>query len=434
MANPFLVLGGIAVGIITATVGVLTVPGWVADAQDAAAMNDLGNIRAAMATAASTHIRVASFDDLDDGEWGQDIQLSDGVELTGFGHDANGWCVTVKAASGNHFAASDRSSTIGAGATKEVAADGAGCNIVPPHEDGDDEPPVVEDLLEAFRPGADDDTPLTLASSLRSVVGYVIDTAVPGEVLEPGPDANVTPYWAVTNLIVNPSFETNTTGVNASAGASSPTVSTAVGGVIGSKSMRWTTTASDSNVMLGGWDGVTATKTAKVTPGEVMTASVYLRSSMARPALLRAGFRTEAGTSLPITFDSATKTTSTTEWTRYDVTFTVPDDARYAYLIARASGNTASQYHYADGLMLHKGRHLPDVFDGTTAADANYTYAWSSTAHASTSVRTPKGTDRDPDALIWNSGQTATEFLDPLLTSTGFELNHSDGKWTLTNE
>lgn len=28
MANPFLVLGGIAVGIITATFGILQVPGW----------------------------------------------------------------------------------------------------------------------------------------------------------------------------------------------------------------------------------------------------------------------------------------------------------------------------------------------------------------------------------------------------------------------
>ena len=49
MANPFLVLGGIAVGIITATFGVLSVPGWVESAQDAAAVNDLSNLRAAQA-------------------------------------------------------------------------------------------------------------------------------------------------------------------------------------------------------------------------------------------------------------------------------------------------------------------------------------------------------------------------------------------------
>ncbi|SDH51052.1 hypothetical protein [Microbacterium sp. 77mftsu3.1] len=44
MANPFLVLGGIAVGIITAAFGVLAVPGWVASAQDASAKNDIAQI------------------------------------------------------------------------------------------------------------------------------------------------------------------------------------------------------------------------------------------------------------------------------------------------------------------------------------------------------------------------------------------------------
>lgn len=44
MANPFLVLGGIAVGIITAAFGILQVPGWVASAQDASAQNDVAQV------------------------------------------------------------------------------------------------------------------------------------------------------------------------------------------------------------------------------------------------------------------------------------------------------------------------------------------------------------------------------------------------------
>lgn len=44
MANPFLVLGGIAVGIITAGFGILQVPGWVASAQDASAQNDIAQV------------------------------------------------------------------------------------------------------------------------------------------------------------------------------------------------------------------------------------------------------------------------------------------------------------------------------------------------------------------------------------------------------
>lgn len=44
MANPFLVLGGIAVGIVTAAFGILQVPGWVSSAQDASAKNDIAQV------------------------------------------------------------------------------------------------------------------------------------------------------------------------------------------------------------------------------------------------------------------------------------------------------------------------------------------------------------------------------------------------------
>lgn len=44
MANPFLVLGGIAVGVVTAAFGILQVPGWVSSAQDASAKNDISQV------------------------------------------------------------------------------------------------------------------------------------------------------------------------------------------------------------------------------------------------------------------------------------------------------------------------------------------------------------------------------------------------------
>jgi hypothetical protein len=54
MANPFLVLGGIAIGIITAAFGVLAVPGWVASAQDASATNDISQVTIGQAASLST--------------------------------------------------------------------------------------------------------------------------------------------------------------------------------------------------------------------------------------------------------------------------------------------------------------------------------------------------------------------------------------------
>ena len=53
MANPFLVLGGIAVGIVTAAFGILQVPGWVASAQDASAKNDIAQISIGQAASLS---------------------------------------------------------------------------------------------------------------------------------------------------------------------------------------------------------------------------------------------------------------------------------------------------------------------------------------------------------------------------------------------
>lgn len=53
MANPFLVLGGIAVGIVTAGFGILQVPGWIANAQDASAKNDVAQVSIGQAASLS---------------------------------------------------------------------------------------------------------------------------------------------------------------------------------------------------------------------------------------------------------------------------------------------------------------------------------------------------------------------------------------------
>ena len=59
MANPFLVLGGVAVGVITAGIGVLQVPGWIDSANDSSARNDLSQValaEEAAYTVAGTYI------------------------------------------------------------------------------------------------------------------------------------------------------------------------------------------------------------------------------------------------------------------------------------------------------------------------------------------------------------------------------------------
>jgi len=64
MANPFLVLGGIAVSIITATFGILQVPGWVNSAKDASVYNDIDQVTIGEAAALSTGGKALEFADL----------------------------------------------------------------------------------------------------------------------------------------------------------------------------------------------------------------------------------------------------------------------------------------------------------------------------------------------------------------------------------
>lgn len=130
MANPFLVLGGIAVGIVTATFGVLQVPGWVASAQDAAAVNDLASIASAQAASASIEGKYAgTLEALQTDELGMKFDLSGGVTLSHLQvtPDNNGWCAIVQSGSGKYFAASEAVKIGEAAATPALAAAAAEC-------------------------------------------------------------------------------------------------------------------------------------------------------------------------------------------------------------------------------------------------------------------------------------------------------------------
>ena len=127
MANPFLVLGGIAVGIVTATFGILQVPGWVESAQDAAATNDLAGIQAVQAASASQ--TGAYIDDLAATDHlGLSIDRSSGVKLVALATSETSWCATVRSGSGAYFAASNSSSKPGSGTSAQDAAVDAGCD------------------------------------------------------------------------------------------------------------------------------------------------------------------------------------------------------------------------------------------------------------------------------------------------------------------
>lgn len=153
MANPFLVLGGIAVGLVTATFGVLQVPGWVASAQDAAAINDLSNLNQAQAVhLASGGTFAAEIGSLAGpaeaspfdltapvatlamsrsaavGQ-GTTFHLSGGVTLSHLGINGTGdaYCAVVESASGRFFGITEANTISDASADVWSAMNGASC-------------------------------------------------------------------------------------------------------------------------------------------------------------------------------------------------------------------------------------------------------------------------------------------------------------------
>jgi hypothetical protein len=130
VANPYITIGAVAVGIVAAAFGVFAVPGWITSAQDAAAMKDLGNIRTAQANEYTLHERygvdLASFGD---GEWGVEVDMSDGVTLAGISASDDDWCASTKSQSGTYFAVTGDNTDFGRGATAAAALRDAGCDL-----------------------------------------------------------------------------------------------------------------------------------------------------------------------------------------------------------------------------------------------------------------------------------------------------------------
>lgn len=164
MANPFLVLGGIAVGVVTAAFGVLQVSGWVDSAHDASAINDLANLREAQSLYMSTKGVFSSDFDVLTGDRvvadgpsflgggggraggvvsasvpmnvpgvGDDlltrIDLSPGVSLSLLETNGTGdaYCAVLKSASGKYFAASEDALMNRGSSDIYEALDGAHC-------------------------------------------------------------------------------------------------------------------------------------------------------------------------------------------------------------------------------------------------------------------------------------------------------------------
>lgn len=281
-----------------------------------------------------------------------------------------------------------------------------------------------EALVSDYAPLTDVD--LRSITDLSTLAERVILDATGDVVAIGGGTADVTPLWAATNLILNPSLGVDASNWGAGTGASALTRIAVSGGGFG---LRWTTAAGDSDV----YPHASITQTRAV-PGKVHTAGVRVQSTIARNARLTMRFY-DVSSGLLAEFSSAYAMTSTGGHQQYVVQGLAPSQAAYVFVFIHTIGNTAGQFHIASRAYLVASEFDPGHFDGATPDTALYDYAWTGAANASSSTRTPLVAAPEPAALVWDAGQNGMEFLAPLVQAAGLRLVCDETRtWTLRDE
>lgn len=172
-----------------------------------------------------------------------------------------------------------------------------------------------------------------------------------------------------TNLLSNPSFETNTTSWLTS-GVANVLTQSATFALFGTNSLRSAPSAS-------GTAGIYTNSSCVA--GTTYTYSVYVRSSVARTVTPQLDWYTADSVFIRSTLGTASAT-STSAWTRYTVTGTAPAGAASVNAALTIASVTNTDLHYLDGAILEASSTARAFFDGTFS-----NAAWTGTAHASTS-------------------------------------------------
>jgi hypothetical protein len=178
-----------------------------------------------------------------------------------------------------------------------------------------------------------------------------------------------------TNLVPNPSFETNTTGWVA---ASLSLLRVTTDSFVGSASMQMTST---SNVAL---DARTAyDPNTLVIAGQVYTASAYLKNTAGNNRSHSIQIRWfNSGGALISTSSTTIAINVGSPWTRVSVTGSAPVGAVNAdvAILTQATNPSTTNVALVDGVMLEQSSTAGTYFDGSTVG-----YAWNGTPNASTS-------------------------------------------------
>lgn len=212
------------------------------------------------------------------------------------------------------------------------------------------------------------------SEEVRTTTGQLPSSAVTGIV--------------ATNLATNPSFETNLTGYTIQFPGFSSQTNPTTGGLFGSRTLRLNATA-PLNEGLGIYTRMTYT----LTGGKTYIVSVHSQDRDAA-GLNGAYPQVSSGGLLSSTSKFAALANN---WRRRGSLFTVPGTGSktvtidlVATRIAGAGTAPVGSYVDFDGVMLEEvagtGSNMGAYFDGSTADFSGFDYAWTGTAHASTST------------------------------------------------
>ena len=275
-------------------------------------------------------------------------------------------------------------------------------------------------------------------SSTRAIVNWALGKI--GKSLEatPNPDRPFYVLENATNLCTNPSFQTNTTGWTIWAGTggaatlSRPTSGGKEGAAYGRAT--WTTAASVPSAGL-------YTANVPLSGGARYTFAAWMRSSLAQKVNVGVEWKTSADAANGSN-NGTVVTLAANTWTRVSLTATAPaNTAKGNVTFYGAVGGTnwsVGSTLDVDGVTIVLNQNTPGIdytayFDGSSTATADYGYAWTGTAHASTSTRTAL-VDRSPDLLRWSPGQSLSDFLRSLLEVAGLRLFADEmGAWRLVD-
>ena len=288
-----------------------------------------------------------------------------------------------------------------------------------------------EGILTDWAPLADDYTPLTLASSLRAVVNYVLGKAIPGAVLAAAPsnDANVTPYWSVTNLQRNPAVIGDVSNWTQGGGCTIAYVAEASSGAV-----RVSMTSASGAV----YAVDTSKYNLNAQPGRDYSLSFLVRNE----GTVRAGetatvvLRFLDNNNATIVNVAGTARQIGAGYAKIKVSGRAPANAAKIAPYVSFAGSQSGRVLRIDAAMLYEGDPLipVDPFTGADNDTSTYTYDFQGPANDSPSVRTPV-IERDPESLIWKAGQSALDILHPLVQAAGFRLVCDEGRvWTLRSE